>query len=87
MANLATMVLNDTLAVLQTRDAMVSTTCSSAWWADRAKIRTTKQRQSDGVVGQTAAVLSSTSRQHQADDRPMPERAKGPAVVLLREAE
>ena len=56
MANLATMALKDTLAFLQAREAKVITTCSSAWWADRAKIRTAKQRQSDGAVGQTAAV-------------------------------
>jgi|SRR5215469_2784258 len=37
MANLATMALKDTLAVLQAREAKVITTCSSAWWADRAK--------------------------------------------------
>jgi hypothetical protein len=37
MANLATMSLKDTLAVLRAREAKVITTCCSAWWADRQK--------------------------------------------------
>ena len=56
MANLARMAFKGTQAGLRPREAKVITTCSSAWWADRAKIRTAKQRQSDGAVGQTAAV-------------------------------
>ena len=38
MANLARMAFKDTQAGLRPREAKVITTCSSAWWADRAKI-------------------------------------------------